>query len=70
LPPPAGARKGLPYNAAAVRLRTTRTDLNKMMAICLGPQDPKPSKIGRKVRPAASTPAHFSGPRAQAPGRL
>jgi len=26
LPPPAGARKGLPYKAAAVCLRTTRMD--------------------------------------------
>ena len=27
MPPPAGARKGLPYNADVVPLRTTRTDL-------------------------------------------
>ena len=31
--PPAGARKGLPYKAAAVRLRTTRTDLLSILAM-------------------------------------
>ena len=30
LPPPAGARKGLPYKATAVPLRTTRTGLHQM----------------------------------------
>jgi len=48
LPPPAGARKGLPYKSNAVPLRTTLPDLTKMMTICLGPQDPKPSKISRR----------------------
>ncbi len=65
LPPPAGARKGLPYNAAAVPLRTTRTNLHGIVVICPGL---RPSEISRshrrlllpqalKERPAASTPS-------------
>jgi len=35
LPPPAGARKGLPYNADAVPLRTTRADLHTTTVISM-----------------------------------
>jgi len=61
MPPPAGTRKGLPYIAVAVRLRTSRTDLNGPNGLFgftdgrqgrrpLQNQDPgpKPSRVGRR----------------------
>jgi len=51
LSPPAGARKGLPYNADAVRLRTTREDVHKKAVICSGPRTQAPGRVsGRAVR--------------------
>ena len=40
MPPPAGARKGLPYKADAVPLRATRTDLYGKRVIAVTPLFP------------------------------
>ena len=55
MPPPAGARKGLPYNADALPLRTTRMGLYEEMVICSGPRTPALKGRPEQGSPGAST---------------